>query len=1401
MYLLSDSRASSNNARLRFLALVLVAALAVLLPAGASAQTSVSCQLDGPAILCKGETATIQASVSGCSGTPTYNWSVPSGLHVDSGGGAGDAFLTVRATGNPGNRRISLAITCNGMTSAPCEWTFNVRNSPSCTIGTPTTPECGSTGNTLEATVSGGSAPYDFSWSIDAPAMSAGWAITGGQNTSILTYSAGNNGTGATFTLTVRDQNGCESECNVTVSCTSTGGCDVQVDAGGPYEQCLPVNDTSNTQCVQLNGSIGGLATSGHWTSSGTGIFRPNADVIDALYCPSQQDLAAGSITLTLTTNDPDGTCGPGSDTAQLTVHPSPTCVINPPSSAPVCGSSGNTLVVSASTGTAPYAFNWSIDAAGLAGNWAITGGQGTSIITYKAGDTGTDATFHVTVSDAHGCESECSRVVTCVAGGPCVSVDAGGPYQTCIPAGSPPGQHCVQLNGMIGLQATSGHWSTSGSGTFQPNADTIDALYCPSQADLTSGQVILTLTTNDPAGDCAPQSDTAVLTLNEGPACDIAVPSQTPVCGSSGNTLYASIAGGDAPYTITWSLDAAAISGNWAITAGLGTQAITYRAGDTGTSATFTMHILDAKGCESTCSITISCVQGGPCVTVSAGGPYQECVPIGDPLGQHCVQLNGSVGGEATSGHWTTSGTGTFQPNANTVDATYCPSAGDVNAGHVTLTLTTNDPAGACAPQSDATTLTLSGGPVCDIATPSQNPLCGSSGNTLHVNISGNSPFSITWTLDSAGQNANWAITAGQGTSTISYQAGDTGTGAVFTVQVRDENGCESQCHITISCGEGSPCVTVNAGGPYEECVPVGDPLSQHCVQLNGSIGGQATSGHWTTSGSGTFQPDANTIDATYCPSSGDVTSGSLTLTLVTNDPAGSCGPESDSATLVLTHGPFCEIGVPTLNPVCGSSGNTLHVDVSGGNSPYIITWSLDSVAQSDNWTITAGQGTSTITYRAGDSGTQATFTVHARDEDGCESECHILLSCTNTGPCLTVNAGGPYEECIPVGDPLSQHCVQLNGSIGGQATSGHWTTSGSGTFQPNASTIDAKYCPSASDLNAGRVTLTLITNDPAGSCSAGSDQAMVTLHNGGCSSPPPTGLCTVTQAFWGSEASKVCYEGERTGTMDLLDALISSATPLIVGKSGRSVTFRDGSQACIVQLLPSDGVPNALPSSLGNATVDAGTCETTPEIPLSDGRINNELLAQTITLALNLRLSPDLGDFDLTSDGSRVILSASTRDALSQLGLGTRVRDVLELANRALAGQDTGQIPLLGVNNLVNQINEAFAGRCGSCGGAAEDASLRLLGNNPNPFAVTGSTLITFALEDPGEVTIEVYNIAGRKIATLANDVFSDGVNSVRFDAAQYPDLPSGLYMYRVNAVMLGTTHVEAGKMLLIR
>ena len=1467
----------------KFLAVLAILGLAALVPAASAQTTALSCQLDGPGTLCKGETATIQASVFGCdSQNLTYAWTIPQGLHVENGGNSNSDFVEVRAN-QTGDFTISLSVTCNGVTCHPCEITVHVPNPPVCDISGPSqNPVCGSTGNTLSLDISGGNSPYDITWSIDSNGIADGWAITGGQGTKTLTFTAGQNGSNATFTAHVRDENGCESECHITVSCSAC----VEVNAGGPYETC-------GTQCVQLNGTIGGSATSGHWTTSGSGSFQPNADTIDATYCPSQNDVNAGHVTLTLTTNDPEGPCQPDHDQADLTVRQAPLCDINPPAT-PVCGSTGNTMHVNVSGGNSPYDITWSINGAGIADGWAITGGQGTSTITYTAGNNGTDATFHVTVRDQSGCECESDVTLNCSTPGPCVEVNAGGPYEQCVPINCPPNTHCVQLNGTIGGQATSGHWTSSGTGNFLPNADTIDALYCPSQADLAAGHVTLTLTTNDPEGPCGPDSDTAELTVLEAPTCDINQPVTTPVCGSSGNTLHVSVTGGNSPYTYEWSINSAGLNDNWAITGGQGTATITYRAGDTGSDATFHVTVRDESGCESECSLIVTCGQAGPCVSVDAGGPYDKCVPANCPVNTHCIQLNGTIGGQATSGHWTTSGSGTFQPNADTIDALYCPSAADLAAGQVTLTLTTNDPAGECGPDSDTAVLTLHEGPFCDLVPPSQTPVCGSSGNTLHVNISGgDTPYTITWSLNSAALSDNWAITGGQGTSTITYRAGDTGTDATFHVTVRDEKGCETECSITISCGAAGPCVSVNAGGPYEECIPQGDPLSEHCVELNGTIGGQATSGHWTTSGSGTFQPNANTIDATYCPSSGDLNAGHVTLTLTTNDPAGECGPDSDSATLTLTRGPVCDIDNPSQNPVCGSSGNTLHVNISGGNSPYDITWSLNSAALSDNWAITGGQGTSTITYRAGDTGTDATFTVHVRDESGCESQCHLTISCGAGGPCVTVNAGGPYEECIPEGTSPSGHCVQLNGTIGGQATSGHWTTSGSGTFQPNANTIDALYCPSSSDVNAGHVTLTLTTNNPEGECDAESDQATVTFNRGGavcdidepsqnpeCGStgnslhvdisggnppydihwsinsaglndnwaitggqgtatltyragnnqaiitvtitdedgcettcnitlhcgpvgPPPSNVCSVTQGYWGNEGGKKCFQGQKMGTLEILDALITSGSPLTVGMAGRSVTFGEGSEECIIELLPGGGSPTTLPSNLGNATVNSGSCQTSPELPLKDGRINNVLLSQTITLALNVRFSSDLADFDLMSSGSPVSLSLAAQNALDDLGLGTTVGDILELANRALAGQDTGGLSLSAVNGLVDSINEGFEGECGDCGDSDEDSSVRLLGNNPNPFAINGSTVITFSLQSQSVVNLEVFDISGRRVATLVNSTLPAGINSARFDAAGYPGLPSGIYMYRLNARVVGTgeTHVKAEKMLLIR
>jgi len=57
------------------------------------------------------------------------------------------------------------------------------------------------------------------------------------------------------------------------------------------------------------------------------------------------------------------------------------------------------------------------------------------------------------------------------------------------------------KLNGKIGGVATSAVWTTNGTGRFS-NALALDATYYPSLEDLIKGDVILTLTTNDPDGD-----------------------------------------------------------------------------------------------------------------------------------------------------------------------------------------------------------------------------------------------------------------------------------------------------------------------------------------------------------------------------------------------------------------------------------------------------------------------------------------------------------------------------------------------------------------------------------------------------------------------------------------------------------------------------------------------------------------------------------------------------------------------------------------------------------------------------------------------------------------------------------------------------------------------------------
>jgi len=75
--------------------------------------------------------------------------------------------------------------------------------------------------------------------------------------------------------------------------------------------------------------------------------------------------------------------------------------------------------------------------------------------------------------------------------------------------------------------------------------------------------------------------------------------------------------------------------------------------------------------------------------------------------------------------------------------------------------------------------------------------------------------------------------------------------------------------------------------------------------------------------------------------------------------------------------------------------------------------------------------------------------------------------------------------------------------------------------------------------------------------------------------------------------------------------------------------------------------------------------------------------------------------------------------------------------------------------------------------------DVPLRpqLAQNYPNPFNPT--TTIQFTLDQASDVTLEVFNITGQRVATLVRGSLSAGSHRHSFDAS---GLSSGIYMYRL-------------------
>ncbi|HOU98813.1 MAG TPA: PKD domain-containing protein [Bacteroidales bacterium] len=850
---------------------------------------------------------------------------------------------------------------------------------------------------------------------------------TGGQWSGGLgIYSPNANTLNAVYTPTAQEiTNGV----TLTLTTTGNGTCNAVNDQMSVVFTPAPTADAgidltvcANNSTANLNGSVT-VASGGTW-SGGLGTFAPSANVLNATYTPSASEIASGMVTLTLTTTG-NGTCNAVNDQVQINITPAP--VVNAGSNQTACFN------------------NPTVALSGIvqnAGGGVWSGGSGV----FNPSNTSLNATYTPTAAEL--ASGTVNLTLTSTGNGNCFAVsnnmlisitpaptvDAGPDQTKC--ANNPN----ISLNGIV-TGASGGQW-TGGLGQFIPNNNSLNCVYIPTAGEIASGNLTLTLTTTG-NGTCLPVSDNMVVTFTAAPTVNAGI--DQVVCANNPNVTL------NGSYTIS-------TGAIWSGGAG------TFSPNNTTMSAIYTPTAAEIAAGQVT--LTLTTTGNGNCISesdqmtifinpapqVNAGSDITACANNANAI------LNGNIQ-NATGGIWS-GGAGTFNPSANTLNATYTPTASEISNGYVDLTLTSTGN-GTCLAVNDVVRIFYSPAPIVN-AGPDQT-VC-SNNNLVTLNGTIQNASGGTWSNGLGLFNPNNNIL----TATYTPTQTELNNGLAMLILTSTGNGsCLAVSDTMLIHYTTAP--TANAGSDITICY--NNPI----VNLNGNVT-IASGGQWS-GGAGTFNPNANSLTTTYIPTSTELDANTFTLTLTTTG-NGNCLAVTDQVNVNVIAAPIVDAG--PNQTVCVDN---LTIPLNG------------YVAGPTNTGIWSSSGTGTFTP----SPTSLNASYIASSQDSINGQVTLYLTSTNNGLCSFVkdsmqisilpagiaNAGSNVTVCA------NNDLINLNGQVMGGATTGIWSTTGSGVFLPNAQTLNATYIPSNSDTAMGSVMLILTAN----SCNLAKDTILVTI------------------------------------------------------------------------------------------------------------------------------------------------------------------------------------------------------------------------------------------------------------------------------------------------------------------
>lgn len=813
-------------------------------------------------------------------------------------------------------------------------YTVTIANSAGPTVtATTTAAACGNSNGTITATGSSGTAPLQYS-------------ING-----VTFQSSGYFGglTAGSYTVTIKDANGCTSTVNTTVS-----------NSNAPTVTATSVSATCNTS----NGSVTAIGSGGTapltysingFTFQGSGLFSGLAPgsytilVKDALGCIGATIVAVTntsgpSVTATVTPSScganngiitANGTGGTGllqyslnsgtyqvsatfsglsTGTYTLTVKDANGCI----STISVIMTNASGLSVTASSIATPCSGSDGIITALAAGGvgllqYSIDGSTFQSSNVFSGLAAGI---YTVTVKDANGCSATATVTVTIVFS----------PTVTTVVTNA----NCTSSNGII---------TATGAGGTPPYTYSIDGTNFQSSNVITGlAPGTYTVTVMDAAG-CTGTTNATIINVGSGPPPSIIIVKADNIpCDDSGDLgeIKVSGSGGTGPYEFSFEGGPFDNEDNW----------------DIDSAGTYSVTIMDANGCTTTIEITIS-VDVAPGLTA--------------------VVTNSACG--SSTGIIVASGSGGVPPYKYSLDGGPFQSSGTFSGlAPGTYTITIKDDEGDCKPSITVTVLSIGGPTVTLVKT---DATCGLINGTITATGIGNAP--LTYSLNNgAFQSSNVFSGLNAGT---------------YTVLIKDAIGCLGAAIVTISafsvpsvnavatgtsCGLVNGTITANgSGGSGTLQYSLNGTTYQTSTVFTGLAAGSYTV--WVVDPNGCFATSTITVTATSLPvltaygipASCGSNNGSITGTgsggtspyqysidgFTFQSSSSFSGLAAGAYTLTIKDQNDCQnttiVNIPNLNAPtlvtstaaakCGNANGTITGSGSGGTPP--LQYSIDGI------------------------------------------------------------------------------------------------------------------------------------------------------------------------------------------------------------------------------------------------------------------------------------------------------------------------------------------------------------------------------------------------------------------------------------------------------------------------